>query len=90
MLAGNISSKSNLTQQDPSDLCTSQGLKTYYFRDETMRMDWTAQAFGKLELLHKCFLTSSNFPPSRALPGICPTVEQGAVSSFVKANSAPY
>lgn len=67
MLAGNISSKSNLTQQDPSDLCTSQGLKTYYFRDETMHMDWTSQAFGKLELLHKCFW----LPPTFHLRGLC-------------------
>lgn len=60
MLAGNISSKSNLTQQDPSDLSTSQSLKTYYFRDETIHRDRMSQACGKTELLHKCF----QLPPS--------------------------
>lgn len=59
-LAGNISSKSNLTQQDPSDLSTSQSLQTYYFRDETINRNWISQAFGKLELLQKCF----QLPPS--------------------------
>lgn len=60
MLAGNISSKSNLTQQDPSDLSTSQSLKTYNFRDETVHRDRMSQACGKTELLHKCF----QLPPS--------------------------
>lgn len=59
-LAGNISSKSNLTQQDPSDLSTSQSLQTYYFRDETINRNWISQAFRKLELLQKCF----QHPPS--------------------------
>lgn len=59
MLAGNISSKNNLTQQDPSDLSTSQSLTTYYFRDETIHRDQMSQAFGKLEFLHKHF----QFPP---------------------------
>jgi len=60
MRAGNISSKSNLTQQDPSDLSTSQSLKTYYFRDETIHRDQMSGAFGKLELLQRCF----QLPPS--------------------------
>lgn len=52
MLVGNISSKNSLTQQDLSDLSTSQSLKTYYFRDETIHGDQMTQAFGKLEFLH--------------------------------------
>lgn len=83
MLAGNISSKSNLTQQDPSDLCTSRGLKTYYFRDETMHMDWTVQAFGKLELLHKCFW----LPPTFHLRGLC--LEFAQLSSRVLFHPSP-
>lgn len=62
MLVGNISSKNNLTQQDPSDLSTSQSLKTYYFRDETSHRDQMSQAFGKLEfpeLPPSCFRASS-------------------------------
>lgn len=58
MLVGNISSKNNLTQQDPSNLSTSQNLKTYYFRDETVHRDQMSQAFGKLEFLHKHFQLS--------------------------------